>query len=121
MPARSCSTERILPDRHGDWPIGERDDGRLKKTLRRQYCSILFGGPDHPTKRAKESGGSLRSDRLLPHSDGAVLHTQSFSDTKLGPRLLSTSHRWCGQASVHTELRGVAKHAIREPGRDFRV
>src|SRR3954471_4064613 len=60
---------------HGDWPIGEEDDGRLEKALRRQYESIDFGETNHPTKGAKKSGVSFRSDRLLPHSDGAVLHT----------------------------------------------
>jgi len=60
-------------------------------------------------------------DRIdsLPHSDGAVLHTQPFSDNNLGRRRLPTTHRWCGQASVHLELRRVANHAIRDPGRDF--
>ena len=101
--------------------IGEKMMEGSKKHYVDKTASILFGGSDHPTKGAKKSGGSLRSDRLLPHSDGAVLHTQSFSDAKLGPRLLSTTHRWCGQASVHFELRGVAKHAIRDPGRDFGV
>ena len=44
-----------------------------------------------------------------------------FPIPNLGPRLVSTPHRWCGQASVYFELRGVAKHAIRDPGRDFGV
>src|SRR5882757_245591 len=87
--------------------IGE-DDGRFQRAIRRQYQSILFGRSDHPTKGAKESGSPLRSDRLLPHSDGAFLHTQSFSDAKLGPRRLSTTHRWCCEASVCFELRGAA-------------
>src|ERR1700730_15793433 len=55
--------------------IGE-DDGRFQKAIRGQYCSTLFGRSDHPTKGAKESGGALRSDRLLSHSDGAVLYPQ---------------------------------------------
>ena len=32
-----------------------------------------------------------------------------FPTPKLGPRLLPTAHRWCGQASVFSELRGVAR------------
>jgi len=46
-----------------------------------------------------------------------VLHTQSFSKPGLEPRLLSTTHRWCGEASVCFELRQAAKHAIRNAGR----
>src|SRR5258707_7187353 len=88
--------------------IGE-DDGRFQTASSRQ-CQSTLGGSDHPTKRAKKSGGSLRSNRLVPHSDGAVLHTQSFSGAKLGPHLLSTTHRWCGRASVYLELRGAEKH-----------
>jgi hypothetical protein len=61
-------------------------------------------------KEPKNLEGSLRSDRLLSHSDGAVLHPQSFSDTEIGPRLLSTAHRWCGQdpfALSYDELRSM--------------
>src|SRR5260370_25866909 len=87
--------------------IGE-DDGRFQKAIRGQYCSTLFGGADHPTKGAKESGGALRSGRRLPHSDGAVLHSQSLSNPKPGLRPLSTTHLWCGGTSVCFGLRGGA-------------
>ena len=58
---------------------------------------------------------------LIPHSPRAVLHPQPFSDTSPGPCLLSTTHRRCGQASIHIELRRAVQHAVRDPGGDFGV
>ena len=49
---------------------------------------------------------------LLSYSDGTVLHPQSFSDTDLGPRFLSTAHRRRCQESACVKLRRVAQHAI---------
>src|SRR5258705_2315578 len=63
--------------------IGE-DDGRFESQLRRQHKSALFGGGLHPAEGAEESRNSLRPDRLLSYSAGAVLHPQSFSHTDLG-------------------------------------
>src|SRR5882757_6805144 len=95
--------------------IGD-NDGSFTGTLPRQRCSVVLGRSDHPTEGAKELGGSLRSDRLLSHSDGAFLHTQPFSNARLGRRLLSAAHRWGRQVSVCFELRGVATHGVRDTG-----
>jgi hypothetical protein len=54
---------------------------------------ILSAGLTIRQKGAKESGGSLRSDRFLSYSDRTVLHAQLFSDTSLGPRLYASMVR----------------------------
>src|SRR5258708_2964065 len=115
LPAIDSRKTDIIRKKHERYPKALR--GRRDQ----ESSSILFGGPDHSTEGAGQSGDSLRSALLLSPSDRAVLHTHSFPGPEVRSRLLPTAHRWRGQESVFSELQGIARHGLRDAGRHFGV
>jgi len=86
-----------------------------------ERSSILLRGVDHSTEGAEESRDSVRSDRLVSHSHGAVLYTQPFPRPQVGSLVLPIADRWRGQGSFFSELPGIARHTVRDGGRRFGV